>query len=168
MLIRASAKFRRQYSCALDKRDPPAQPFPQTWNVDVLSHGRSQLLVLASEEYTLFSLLVPTGCARNSESFLNPFRLRLFQLFENLRIRSADRPDLGPVTLVGRTDRKIIGSQNDLLFMTRRFLDDSEKPASSETIRTIEEQLNGMPMSYLETESPIDALRRKTAWLKAC
>src|SRR5256885_6212108 len=87
MLVRASAKFRRQYSCALDKRDPPVQPFPQTWNLDVLSHGRSQLLVLASEEYTLFSLLVPTGRARNSESFLIPFRLRLLQLFENVRIR---------------------------------------------------------------------------------
>ena len=111
MLIRASAKFRRQYSCALDKRDPPVQPFPQTWNLDVLSHGRSQLLVLASEEFTLFSFLIPTGRVRNSQSFLVPFRERLLQLFENVRIRSGDRPDLGPVRLVGRTDRKIIGSQ---------------------------------------------------------
>src|SRR5438105_12750642 len=99
MLIRASAKFRRQYSCALEKRDPPVQPFPRTWNLDVLSHGRSQLLVLASEEFTLFSLLVPTRRVRNSESFLTPFRERLLQLFENVGIRSADRPDLGPITL---------------------------------------------------------------------
>jgi hypothetical protein len=168
MLFRASAKFRRQYSCALEKRDPPVQPFPQTWNLDVLSHGRSQMLVLASEEYTLFSVLVPTGRVRNSESFLIPFRERLLQLFENVRIRFADRPALGPVTLVGRTDRKIIGSQNDLLFMTRRFLNDSEKPASSETLRMIEEHLNATPMSYLAMDSPLEALRRKTAWLKAC
>jgi hypothetical protein len=65
---------------------------------------------------------------------MTPFRERLLELFENVRIYSADRPDLGPVTLVSRTDCKIIGSQNDLLFMTRRFLDDSQKPASSETL----------------------------------
>src|SRR6266699_504351 len=149
MLIRASAKFRRQYSCTLEERDPPVRPFPQTWNLDVLSHGRSQLLVLASEEYSLFSLLVPISRVRNLESFMTPFRERLLQLFENVRIRSADRPDLGPVTFVGRTDRKIIGSQNDLLFMTQQFLNDSEKPASQETLRTIEEHLNATPMSYL-------------------
>src|ERR1700746_3270299 len=117
MLFRASAKFRRQYSCAFEKRDPPVQPFPQTWNLDVLSHGRSQMLVLASEEYTLFSVLVPTARIRNINSFMTPFRARLLQLFENVPICSADQPDLGLVTLVGRTDRKIIGSQNDLLFM---------------------------------------------------
>ena len=167
MLFRASAKFRRQYSCALEKHDPPVRPFPQTWNLDVLSHGRSQILVLASEEYTLFSLLVPTGRTRNLHSFMTPFRERLLQLFENVRIRSADRPDLGPVTLVGRTDRKIIGSQNDLLFMTQQFLNDSEKLAAQETLRKIEEHLNATPMSYLAMGSPLEALRRKTAWLKA-
>src|SRR6185369_5011572 len=110
MLFRTSAKFRRQYSCALETGDPPVQPFPQTWNLDVLSHGRSQLLVLASEEYSLFSLLVPTSRVRNLISFMTPFRELLLQLFENVRIRSADRPDLNQVKLVGRTDRKIIGS----------------------------------------------------------
>ncbi len=168
MLIRASAKFRRQYSCALEKREPPVQPFPQTWNVDVLSYSRTQVLVLASEEYTLFSLLVPTDRARNPESFLASFRERLLQLFENIRIRSADRPALDPVTFVGRTDRKIIGSQNDLLFMTRRFWDVSEKPASPETLRIIEEHFNATPMAYLGMVSPIEELRRRTAWLKAC
>jgi hypothetical protein len=167
MLVRASAKFRRQYSCALDRRDPPVQPFPQTWNLDILSHGRSQLLALASEEYTLFSLLVPTGRVRNLDTFLRLFRERLLQLFENVRIRSADLPDLEPITLVGRTDRKIIGSQNDLLFMTRRFLDGSEKPASPETLQTIEEHLNATPMSYLAMGTPLEAFQRKTALLTA-
>src|SRR2546421_329535 len=138
MLFRASARFRRQYLCALDKRDPPVQPFPQTWNLDILSHGRSQLLILASEECSLFSVLVPASRSRQLASFLNPFCERLLNLFENVRIHSADRPDLSQFTLCGRTDRKIIGSQNDLLFMTTVFLSDSEKPASCETLLTIE------------------------------
>lgn len=99
---------------------------------------------------------------------MTPFRERLLQLFENVRIRSADRPDLNKAKLVGRTDRKIIGSQNDLIFMAQQFLDDSEKPASQETLRKIEEHLNATPMSYLAMGSPVDALQRKTAWLKGC
>jgi len=152
-----------QYTCALESRDPPVQSFPLTWNLDVLRQGRSQLLVLASEEYTLFSLLISTGSMRNWNSFLTLFRGRLLQLFENVRIRSADLPDLGPVTRVGRTDRRIIGSQNDLLFMASRFLEGAEKPASPETLRMIEEHLNGTPMSYLAMGCPLEAFQRKTA-----
>jgi len=166
MLFRTSAKFRRQYSCAIEEGDPPVQPFPQTWNLDVLSHGRSQLLVLASEEYTLFSLLIPTSRGRNLSAFMTPFQARLLELFENVRIRSADRPDLNQLRLVGRTDRKIIGSQNDFVFMTQEFLSDSEKPASQETLCRIEEHLNATPMSFLAMGTPLDALQRKTTWLK--
>ena len=124
--------------------------------------------MLASEEYSLFSLLVPTSRVRNLISFMTPFRELLLQLFENVRIRSADRPDLNQVKLVGRTDRKIIGSQNDFVFMTQQFLNDAEKPASQETLHRIEEHLNATPMSCLAMGSPLDALQRKTAWLKGC
>jgi hypothetical protein len=124
-------------------------------------------LVLASEEYTLFSLLIPTNRERRLEPFLMEFRARLLQLFENVPIRLADQPDLNQVTVVGRTERRVIGSQNDMLFMTKRFLTESEKPASSGTLREIEEHLNATSMSYLIMDSPLEALRRKTAWLKA-
>jgi hypothetical protein len=165
ILIRASAKFRHQYSCAVESCDPPVRPFPQTWNLDILSHGRSQLLVLAIEEYSLFSLLVPTSRARNFGYFMAAFRERLLQLFEYVGIRSADQPDLYQVTLVGRTDRRIIGSQNDLLFMARHYLNDADKPASSATLRSIEEWVNETPMSYLEIGSPIDVFKQKTKQL---
>jgi hypothetical protein len=166
MLLRASAKFGRQYSCPLERREPPVQPFPLTWNLDVISHSRSQLLVLASEEYTLFSLLIPTGRARNPDAFLTVFRERLLELLENVRIRAGDLPDFGPVTLVGRTDRRIIGSQNDLIYLTKCYLEGSEKPASPETLKAVEEQVNSAPMSYLAMESPLEAFYRKTALLK--
>jgi hypothetical protein len=162
MLIRASAKFRHQYRCTVDNCDLPVRPFPQTWNLDVLSHGRSQLLILASEEYSLFSVLIPTSRARSFDAFMTAFRERLLQLFENFRIRSADRPDLNQVTLVGRTDRRIIGSQNDLLYLTQQYLIGSAKPASAATLGMVEEQLNDAPMSYLAMKSPIEDFRLKT------
>jgi hypothetical protein len=167
MLIRASAKFRQQYHCVVEDRDPPVRPFPQTWNVDLLSNGRSQLVVLASEEYSLFSVLIPIGRARNVNAFLNAFRERLLQLFENARIHSADRPHLELFTFVGRTDQKIIGSQNDFMHNVRYWLSDSKEPASADKLRGIERVLNDMPMSHLAMDSPLEALQKKTQWLTA-
>jgi hypothetical protein len=159
MLLRVSAKFHRQFSCALGKGDAPVRPFPQTWNLDLLSQGRSQLLILASEEHSLFSVLIPSDRSRNLGCFQTAFRERLLQLFANIRLW--DRPDLGQFTFSGRTDPRIIGSQNDLLFMTRKLLEGSEKPASPETLRRVEEDLNSTPMSYLQMGSPVHALWRE-------
>lgn len=159
MLLRVSAKFHRQFSCSLGKGDSPVRPFPQTWNLDLLDHSRRKLLILASEEHSLFSVLISSDSSRNLECFQNLFRERLLQLFENIRLW--DHPDLNQVTFSGRTDRRIIGSQNDLLFMTRQVLEDSEKLASPEALRRAEEDLNSTPMSYLQMDSPVHALRRE-------
>lgn len=156
MLIRASAKFQRHYGCVPDERDEPVQPFPQTWNVDILAHSRSQLLVLTSEEYSLFSFLIPVNRAQRIDSFFIPFRKRLVQLFENTRLRQ--RPDLTWFGLSGRTNRRVIGSQNDLLFLTSQALKEVAEPALPETLQKIEELLNSTPMSYLEMISPAHAL----------
>ena len=166
MLIRTSAKFRQQYRCAVEQADPSVRPFPQTWNVDLIRNGPQQLLVLASEEFSLFTILVPTGRARNATSFLEPFRERLLDLFENMRIRSADRPDLDLFTFLGRTDKKIIGSQCDLSYHAQWQLQEAIQPASPGVLRDIERHLNDMPMSYLGMASPLDVLRKKTEWLK--
>jgi len=161
MLIRASAKFRRQYRCVTGETDLPVRPFPQTWNVDLISNGPRQLVVLASEEFSLFSILVPTGRERNVNKFLEGFRERLLQLFYDARIHSADRPDLDQFTFVGRTDKKIIGSQNDMNFHARVFLSEAIQPASPNVLREVERHLNDMPMSYLGMDHPLRALQRK-------
>lgn len=124
-----------------------------------MGHGRNQLLILASEEYSLFSLLIPTTRARSVESFLAPFKERLLNLFQNIRLW--DHPELGQFTLSGRTDRKIIGSQNDMISMTRHLLASSEKPISAPRFEAIEEQLNSMPMSYLLMASPLQIFQQQ-------
>ena len=100
-------------------------------------------------------------------TFLDAFRERLLQLFENLRIHSADRPDLDQFTIVGRTDKKIIGSQNDLIYHARCHLIEAIRPASLGVLCDIERYLNDMPMSYLGMDHPLNAFRKKTEWLKA-
>jgi hypothetical protein len=149
----------------MEETDPPVRPFPQTWNVDLISNGPRQLIVLASEEFSLFTILVPTGRERNMNKFLEGFRERLLQLFEDIRVHSADRPNLNQFTFVGRTDKKIIGSQNDLIYNARFLLSEAIQPASPSVLSDIERFLNDMPMSYLGMDHPLDALRKKTEWL---
>ncbi len=161
MLIRASAKFRRQYRCAIEKTDLPVGPFPQTWNVDLISNGLRQLLVIASEEYTLFSVLVPISRSRNLNTFLDGFRQRLLQLFEDAGIHSADRPDLTQFTFVGRTDKRIIGSQNDLIYLARCHLAELIQPATPSALREVEQGINDSPMSYLGMDDPLRAFKKK-------
>ncbi len=164
MLIRASARFQRQYFCAPGKRDAPVQPFPQTWNVDILPNGRSQLVILASEEYSLFSFLIPASRERHIDSFLIPFRTRLVQLFE--KILFEQQPDITQITFSNRTNRRVIGSQNDLLYLTQQALKDSGKPASLNTLQKTEKWLNSTPMSYLNMDSPSQALSKQVEKLK--
>src|SRR5262245_51217033 len=150
MLFRVSAKFKRQYSCQLEKGELPVRAFPQTWNIDLLNHSR-QLLAIASEEYSLFSVLIPLSRERKIESFLRPCQKRLFQLFENLGMWRP--PDLTQISFSVRTDRRIIGSQNDFIHMTRAHLHYAKDSLSSEDLLQIEKSVNRSPMSYLGMDS---------------
>ena len=164
MIIRASARFQRQYARFPNDRDTPVQPFPQTWNVDILAHGRSQLLVMASEECSMYSILIPVGRSQQIDSFLTPFRSRLAELFGNLNFQQP--PNVTQATFSNRTNRRIIGSQNDLLSITHELLKDVNKPSSSNLLKLIENQLNSAPMSYLNMGCAQDAFLMQMAKLK--
>jgi hypothetical protein len=151
----------RQFGCKVEKGEFPVRPFPGTWNLDLIHNGRSQLLLLASEEYSLFTTLFPTRQVRKVDELLSPLRSRLLRLFDNSRVRMADRPDLNEVTFSRRTDPRIVGSQNDLVWNARFRLDEAVKPASPGTLLEIEEELNSMPMSYLAMERPCDVFKQK-------
>ena len=140
----------------------PAQPFPLTWNVDVLEHGRNQCLAIASEEYTLFSFLLPAGSPASVDSFLIPFRQRLFLLLGDI----AGQPASDAVKFSNRTNRRVIGSQNDLLYLTHQLLKDVDKPASPALLQRIEALLNSTPMSYLNMDCPDEALAKHLVKLK--
>jgi hypothetical protein len=121
----------------------------------VLSHGR-QLIILASEEYSLFSLLIPVGRSRDLEAFLEPFRRRLRELFENIGIWNM--AFLPCFRFCNRTNQSLIGSQNELWRLAKGSLNDGSKPASASDLLEIERDINSAPMSYLAMDSPREAL----------
>jgi hypothetical protein len=157
MLLRISEKFRRHYRLKPTSCESPVRPFPLTWNVDVLPWGQQQLIVLASEEYTLFSFLLGLSRGRSIERFQEAFRSRLKGLLDN--IGWWQLPFLPMFTFSKRANRSIIGSQNELLFLTCAHLEGAGKPAGEDKLRQIEESINRCPMSYLEMESPVRALQ---------
>ena len=163
MLLRMSGRFQRHFSCSFDAGTPPVLPFPQTWNIDLFRHGR-ELVVLASEEFSLFTLLIPIKGTRSLETFFAPFRERLERLFENIRLW--EKPDLTAFTLSRRTDRKVIGSQCDFLRLADAYLSEQGPPLSAECLLRVEENLNIAPRPLIGMESPIDVLMRETEKLK--
>lgn len=133
----------------------------------MLSNGPSQLLVLASEEQSLFSVVVAMGRSRKLDLFLENFRQRLLEIFNDIRIHPADDPELKEFSLSGRKDQRIIGSQNDFLFTAKYFfLNRWNKPALSDRVRELEHVFNRTPMSYLRMESPMKAFYHLTGKFK--
>ena len=155
MLLRISEKFGRHYRLKSLEREEPPRPFPLTWNVDLRAWGK-QLLVLATEEYTLFSVLLAMNRARSVEAFQEAFRGRLKQLLEN--IGWWQLPHLPMITFAKRQNRSIIGSQNDLWHLTGAYLQDMPVPVSEGALQQVEMKINQAPMSYLGMESPDGAL----------
>ncbi len=152
MILRASAKFQKHYQQNAGKAVLPVGPFPQTWNLDLLPHGRSQLIVLASEEYSLFSFMIPLTRARGYPQFVTAFQARLVTWMDNISLW--ERPDLNEIQLSKRTDRRVIGSQNDFLSISKTILLNFERPISPEDVEKVERKINSMPMSYLDMDSP--------------
>src|SRR5690242_8986876 len=99
MLIRASAKFRKHYRCSAATGDVTVPRFPGVWNVDLVPNGRSQMLVFANEEQSLYSVVVPVSRGRQIEPFLESFRHRLRELFDKHEIPLHRRPDIDNVTI---------------------------------------------------------------------
>jgi hypothetical protein len=157
VLLRISERFRCHYGLRPVEREVPVRPFPQTWNIDDLEHGR-QRIILASEEYTLFSLLIPVSRSHKIELFQEAFRFRVRQLLENVQWWQI--PYLPFLTFSKRSNRSIIGSQNDLLWLTTTYLQDHSSSVTQDVLEKIEQKINDAPMSYLNMDSPIDALMK--------
>lgn len=156
MIFRASAKFQKHFRCEVDTPERLVRPFPQTWNLDIFRHRNSQLVVLASEEYSLFSMLLPLTLSRNINQFYEAFQQRFLGLLENIRYR--EQPDFSSIRICARNDRRIIGSQNEFIFIARENLTGRGGLITSEFVQETEEEINSTPMSFLEMKSPEQAV----------
>jgi hypothetical protein len=139
-----------------EKNVTVAPSFPQTWNVDLFYNGPSQIIALASEERSLISIFLPLTRSKDPKLFFSAFEKRLSSWFDNV---SAWYPsDIGRVRFAARTNRSLIGSQNDFIHVAKLMLQDFEQPIGVHNMLKVEEEINAMPMSYLGMDWPSRAM----------
>ncbi len=138
--------------------DERIEPFPNVWCLTVFSNGRSQLLTLATEERSLFTVIISTSPTRNLQIFLAAFQERLGDLAANNRF--GEFPDATHIQFSKRKNQRVIGSQSELLRLARlHLIDTGSRPASPAALRATEDEINSAPMSYLRMDSPDRAFR---------
>src|SRR5689334_115294 len=115
MKVGVSDRFCRHYKLTRNGSIEPGGPFPQTWNLDLIYNGRQQLLIVATEQTSLFSTLIGCSRSRKVQIFLDLFRERLESLFRAVRLPDEYWPDLAEWSFASRSDPRFIGSQNELM-----------------------------------------------------
>src|SRR5262245_40599548 len=106
MLLRVSAKFRKHYRCALPEGEVVPPPFPGVLNLDLVPNGRSQYLVFANEEQSLYFFCLGVGRGRDIAPLLAILRQRMATLLEEHKLPRHLWPDLENFTFASRINQR--------------------------------------------------------------
>jgi hypothetical protein len=160
LLLHVSLRFTRLFRCELNEESygEKRASLLANWSVDVCTVSRLGRFVLFSEEDSLFTFIISSGHGRSLAPVLERFHRRREELARELGL-----PGLEPLSFITlrfgkRANRHIIGSQNDLIHLLRRYLEDAIPPLERDQLRNVEDSLNQAPMSYLGMKSPRVAL----------
>lgn len=164
MLIRASDKFERAFGCIRTERQPGrAGPFLGWYAETFVVRGYGRFAVF-TDEHTLFSYLVPTAGGKTLAEVMKGFHGTMDQFFEKMGLPG--RPPREDVEFVKRGDRRVIGSQNELIFMACSHLQDNLPPLTDELFVELHDAMNDCPLSYLDMRSPRAAMWEAVRTLK--
>jgi hypothetical protein len=162
--LHVSARFARLFRCELhgELHGEKRPGLLTTWSVDVCTVPRFGRFVVFSEEHSLFTFTISSSYGRSLTPVLESFHTRREELVRELG--SCERVPFSLATwhFGKRTNRHIIGSQNDLIYLLGGHLESAAPPVKEDLLRKIEDSLNQTPMSYLDMESPRAALFHST------
>jgi hypothetical protein len=161
LLLHVSARFARLFRCELDEESNGEKKPGRlaNWSVDVCSVSRLGRFVLFCEEESLFTFVVFSGYRRSLAPVLEGFHRRREELTRELGLSGRLTPFSSTTFHFSkRTNRHIIGSQNDLIYLLRGYLEQAAAPLEGDQLRKVEDSLNQAPMSYLGMRSPRVAL----------
>lgn len=96
---------------------------------------------------------------------MNGFHGTMDQFFEKVELPG--RPSREDVEFVKRGDKRVIGSQNELIFMVCCHLRDNLPPLTDELFVELHDAMNDCPLSYLGMRSPRQAMWEAVRALKA-
>ena len=160
--LHVSARFARVFRCELggESQTENRPDLLAIWSVDVCTVPRLGRFVLFSEEHSLFTIVISSGYGRSTASVLERFQRRREELTRELGLSGLAPSSSATLHFGKRTNRHIIGSQNDLIYLLRGYLDleNAAPPLEGQRLQKVEESLNRAPMSYLGMKSPRAAL----------
>ena len=160
LLLHVSARFARLFRCELDGENygEKRPGILAKWSVDVCSVSRLGRFVLFCEEDSLFTFIISSGYRRSLDPVLEGFHRRREELTRELGLSGLAPFSSTTFCFSKRTSRHIVGSQNDLIYLLRGYLEEAAPPLEGDQLREVEDSLNQAPMSYLGMRSPRVAL----------
>lgn len=161
MIIRASEQFAKLFTCSFEDAAPDAGGFGGVWYAETRLLSPFGRFVIFSEATTLFTILIQTGSKRAIIFVINEFERRLQSLPE--RGKASGIKPVKPFPVAKRVDKRVIGSQNDLLHLLEANLYYEARPLTPSGILEIESRLNNTPMSFLQMKTPVAAFRDMVA-----
>ena len=160
LLLHVSVRFARLFRCELDGEGYGEKRLGllANWSVDVCVVSRLGRFVLFCEEDSLFTFIISSGCGRSLAPVLERFHRRREELARELGLSGIAPFSFTTFRFSKRANRHIIGSQNDLIYLLRGYLEDAALPLEEDRLQKVEDSLNQAPMSYLGMKSPRVAL----------
>jgi len=160
LLLHVSVRFARLFRCELDGEGYGEKRLGllANWSVDVCVVSRLGRFVLFCEEDSLFTFIISSGYGRSLAPVLERFHRRREELARELGLSGIAPFSFTTFRFSKRANRHIIGSQNDLIYLLRGYLEDAALPLEEDRLRKVEDSLNQAPMSYLGMKSPRVAL----------
>jgi hypothetical protein len=160
LLLHVSVRFARLFRCELDEESygEKRPGMLANWSLDVCSVSHLGRFVLFCEEDSLFTFVISLGYSRSLAPVLEGFHRRREELARELGLSGLAPFSFSTLRFGKRTNRHIIGSQNDLIYLLSDYLEGAELPLEGDQLRKVEDSLNQAPMSYLGMRSPRVAL----------
>jgi hypothetical protein len=152
LIIRVSQRLAKRLKIRMS-RGSYVQGVPLlSWNADELTLPDGSRCAFLSEDATLYSILVPLRGIRTESELIS----RVIERLQGLA-KECGQLDLFKsvnVIFTKRTDRRRIGSQNDLMSLCWYAMDDAGIPFLPAMVPMLEECANQAPLSVLERSSP--------------
>ena len=159
LLLHVSARFAQLFSEMDGDSQEEKRPGPLAiWSVDVCSVPRLGRFVLFSEDHSLFTFIISSGYGRSLAPVLEAFQRSRQELIHELGLSEFAPISFTTARFGKRSNRHIIGSQNDLIYLLKAHLENTVLPLKEDRLRKVQDYLNQAPMSYLGMHSPRFAL----------
>ncbi|MBN9692911.1 MAG: hypothetical protein J0M24_21910 [Verrucomicrobia bacterium] len=155
MLLRLSNTLIEHWRVAYEANDRPVRGFPQTWSFAAFAADSEAHVVLAIEEYTLFTILFPHVWTGSLGDALIAFEDRVSELLSNARSHEGFQTVGFAITKL--TDQRIASHAEHVASVVRGNPELIREFGLIRGIRSIEERINSHSLEFLNGQTPIQA-----------